>query len=60
MKQRNKQFVRQIALKANVEEVMLFERIKEHYQRNSDSDMLRVLIKEAGKKIFAKGTTKAV
>ena len=44
---------RQITIYANVEEQAMFERIKRFHQRNTDSDMLRLLIKQENKKILS-------
>ena len=43
---------RQLALQATEEEIKLFELIKEHHQRKSDSDMIRFLIIQESKKIL--------
>ena len=51
---------RQLSLQATEEEVRLFELIKEHYQRKSDSDMIRFLIIQESKKILNQNTAMAV
>ena len=47
---------RQLSLQATEEEVKLFELIKEHHQRKSDSDMIRFLIVQEGKKILSQNS----
>ena len=47
---------RQLALQATEEEVKLFELIKEHHQRKSDSDMIRFLIVQESKKILSQNS----
>lgn len=47
---------RQLALQATEEEVRLFELIKDHHQRKSDSDMIRFLIVQESKKILSQNS----
>lgn len=47
---------RQLSLQATEEEVKLFELIKEHHQRKSDSDMIRFLIVQESKKILSQNS----
>ena len=44
--------VRQIALNANEQELEALERIKQHYSRTSDADMIRFLIIQEDQKIL--------
>jgi len=46
--------VHQIALNCTADELRLFNSIKEHHQRKTDSDCLRFLIRQEAEKIFRK------
>jgi hypothetical protein len=47
---------RHIALKTNKQEEELFDLIKEHFGRQSDSDMIRKLLFDAAEKYLPKST----
>ena len=47
---------KQLSLQATEEEIKLFEHIKEFHQRKSDSDMIRFLIVQEGKKILSQNS----
>ena len=49
--------VHQIALNCTTEELSMFEAIKQHHQRKTDSDCLRFLIKQESEKILNAGVT---
>ncbi len=44
--------MRQVALNANAQELEALERIKQHYSRTSDADMIRFLIIQEDQKIL--------
>ena len=46
--------VHQIALNCTTAELSMFESIKQHHQRKTDSDCLRFLIKQEAEKILRK------
>lgn len=47
--------VHQIALNCTTEELSMFEAIKQHHQRKTDSDCIRFLIKQESEKILKSG-----
>lgn len=51
--------IKPLALYATREELKQFELIKRHHNRNSNADMLRVLIKQEAEKILGKNTADA-
>jgi hypothetical protein len=46
--------VHQIALNCTADELRLFNSIKEHHQRKTDSDCLRFLIRQEAEKILGR------
>lgn len=55
-----KTLVKPIAIYATPEEVRQFELIKAFHNRSSNSDMLRVLIKNEAEKILGKNTPSGI
>lgn len=61
MKTTNKQSeMKHISLFATDEEWSMFEAIKRHHLRKTDSDTVRFLIKQEAEKIFSKDTPNGV
>lgn len=57
---KTKQYARglkHISLVATPEEMRLFEQIKKHHDRHTDSDMIRFLIRQEAEKILPAKTT---
>lgn len=48
-----KKKIRQLALNATEDEVVLFERIKQYYHRGTDIDTLRFLIQKESEEILS-------
>ena len=55
-----KRELKHLSLFATNEEWRMFEAIKQHYLRKTDSDTLRFLIKQEAEKIFANTTPNGV